>query len=126
MTLFNVIKTKAPHLVRGEQAEQLAQAYLISQGLQMIMRNFRCRQGELDLIMREQHTLVIIEVRYRKNNTYGSAVESITQAKQQRIISATLMYLAHHPIDCPIRFDVLAITGTNQIEWIKNAFSSDD
>jgi putative endonuclease len=68
---------------------------------------------------------VIIEVRYRKNNTYGGALESITYKKQQRIINATLVYLAQSQLNCPVRFDVVAITQTNQIQWLQNAFSND-
>jgi putative endonuclease len=115
-------KLKAAHLVRGESAEEQAHNFLITKGLKPVSRNFRCKQGELDLIMTDNQTLVIIEVRFRKTDKYGSAVESITRAKQSRIIAATHVYLASKKTDCPIRFDVVAISGNGNIDWIRNAF----
>ncbi|MCX7088653.1 MAG: YraN family protein [Methylococcales bacterium] len=117
-------KPKAKHLQQGEQSEQHACDYLLEQGLVQIARNYRCRYGELDLIMREQQTLVIVEVRYRQSDTYGSALESITPRKQSRIIAATHCYLAANPHSEQIRFDVVAISGNNRLEWIQNAFQT--
>ena len=122
MTLFSGLKAKAAHLLRGESAEEHAHNFLIKQGLKPVCRNFRCKQGELDLIMTDQQTLVIIEVRFRKTDKYGSAVESITPKKQSRIIAATYVYLSSCKTDCPIRFDVIAISGNDHINWIKDAF----
>jgi putative endonuclease len=113
---------KATHLLRGKHAEDQAQNFLSSKGLTLICRNYRCKQGELDLIMRDRKTLVVIEVRYRKSDTYGSALESITRSKQACISAATQHYLMTHPEDCPLRFDVIAITGNGEITWIQNAF----
>jgi putative endonuclease len=72
--------------------------------------------------MQEQGTLIIVEVRYRKNARYGSAVESVTVNKQARIVTATKHYIMTYKINQPIRFDVLAITGNVSPEWIKSAF----
>ncbi|MCG8083044.1 MAG: YraN family protein, partial [Candidatus Thiodiazotropha taylori] len=69
---------KADHLQQGEAAEQLAVDYLSRRGLKLVTRNFRCKVGEIDLIMREKRTLVFVEVRYRQSDDYGSALESIT------------------------------------------------
>jgi len=115
-------KPKASHLLTGELAEERALAYLREQGLQLVCRNFRCKQGELDLVMLDQHSLVIIEVRYRKSDYFGSAAESITPAKQSRIVAATQVYLATYKINSPLRFDVVAMSGNGQLDWIKNAF----
>lgn len=123
--MSNTTKPQAAHLQRGKQAEQLAHDYLVSQGLLSVARNFRCRYGELDLIMRDGQTLVIVEVRYRKNNVYGGALESITRTKQQRIIITTALYLSQYNIDCPVRFDVIAITANNQLQWLQNAFTNE-
>jgi len=120
--LFTKLKSKAAHLLRGENAEEQAHNFLINQGLKPISRNFRCKQGEIDLIMADQQALVIIEVRFRKTDYYGSAVESVTQTKQSRIIAATQVYLSLQKTDRPIRFDVVAISGNGNINWIKNAF----
>ncbi len=120
MSLLN--KFRAPHLIRGQASEQLAHDFLVDKGFKLICRNFRCKQGELDLIMTDNKTLVIVEVRYRKNDKYGSAVESITAKKQSRIIAASHVYLDKHPTKGPIRFDIIGISGNNEINWIKNAF----
>lgn len=122
MTFLTEFKTKASHLLRGESAEEQAHQFLIKKGLKPVARNFRCKQGELDLIMTEGRTLVIIEVRYRKSDKYGSARESVTSSKQSRIIAATHVYLSTRKQDCPIRFDVIAMSGSGAIEWIPNAF----
>jgi putative endonuclease len=122
MALFNNLKTKASHLLRGESAEEQAHQFLIKKGLKPVARNFRCKQGELDLIMMDSKTLVIVEVRYRKSDQYGSARESVTRTKQSRIIAATHVYLSTRKEDSPIRFDVIAISGNGAIEWISNAF----
>ncbi|CAG7857220.1 hypothetical protein MCAMS1_01968 [biofilm metagenome] len=120
--MLTTLKAKAAHLLRGKSAEDQAYAYLIHQGLQPVCRNYRCRQGELDLVMRDGQTLVIVEVRYRKSNTYGSASESITPVKQNKIIAATQHYLSTTCTDCAMRFDVVALSGDGKIDWIKNAF----
>lgn len=120
--LFTKLKAKAAHLIRGENAEQKAYDFLVDKGLKPVGRNFRCKQGELDLIMTDQQTLVIIEVRFRKSDKYGSAAESITRTKQSRIIAATHVYLSTRKTDHPIRFDVIAISGNGNINWIQNAF----
>ncbi len=110
------------HLIKGQTAEQQAYDYLLSQGLTPICRNFRCKLGELDLIMNDKGTLVIIEVRFRKNETYGGALESITAKKQGRIIRTTQYYLMTHTVDSPIRFDVIAISPQQGLNWVQNAF----
>ncbi|MFI3122575.1 MAG: YraN family protein [Methylococcales bacterium] len=119
-------KSKATHLLRGEQSEQLACDFLIAQGLTLVERNFRCPYGELDLIMKDGKTLVIVEVRYRKNAKFGSALESVTRSKQMKIIAATEVYLNTLPNDVlmPIRFDVVGILGDGDLQWVKNAFET--
>jgi putative endonuclease len=120
--LFSELKAKAAHLLRGESAEQQAHDFLLKKGLKPVTRNFRCKQGELDLIMTDQQTLVIVEVRFRKTDKYGSAAESVTRGKQSRIIAATQVYLATQKLNTPIRFDVVALSGNGNIDWIQNAF----
>ncbi|MCK4840686.1 MAG: YraN family protein [Methylococcales bacterium] len=117
-------KTLPAHLIRGEKSEQHACHYLLKQGLQLIEKNFRSRYGELDLIMQDQQTLVIVEVRFRKSNAFGGAVESITHKKQSRIIMTTQFYLSRHKIKSPIRFDVITLSNDSDINWIKNAFQT--
>ena len=116
-------KPKAAHLLRGEQAEQHACDFLIAQGLTLIARNFRCVHGELDLIMNDGETLVIVEVRYRKNAKFGSALESVNYSKQAKISATTEFYLNTLSGDMPrMRFDVVGILGDGDLQWVKNAF----
>ena len=110
----------------GSAAEQLARRYLESQGLVLRERNYKCRRGEIDLIMQAGNQLVFVEVRYRKNPRYGSAAESVTADKQARIIRAANHYLQRLPGERACRFDVVAISGNlgNQIDWIPDAFQA--
>jgi len=118
-------KIRAIHLTRGDDAERQALNFLLKQGLQLVCKNYRCRTGELDLIMNDQQTLVIIEVRFRQSNKFGGALESITFQKQSRIIAATKHYIMNKKINSAIRFDVIAMSGDQPINWIKNAFQNE-
>lgn len=109
-------------MLRGKSAEDQALVFLSNHGLKLVARNYRCKQGELDLVMRDQQVLVIVEVRYRKSDTYGSALESVTHNKQIKILAATQHYLNSQKLDDPMRFDVVAISGDGSVNWIKNAF----
>ncbi len=118
---------QSPKQKTGNETEQLACNYLIEQGLLLVERNYKTQRGEIDLIMRDKDTLVFVEVRYRKNDLYGGAVESINWHKQQRIICAAKNYLIRFRLSekCPCRFDVIGISGNLQfpdIEWIPQAF----
>ncbi len=117
-------KTQTSKQKSGADAEQLALDFLLRQKLKLVERNYRCRSGELDLIMQQADTLVIVEVRYRQSERFGGALESITLQKQSRIIAATQYYLLQHNIDPVIRFDVVAINARRNINWIKNAFQT--
>lgn len=114
--------TKSAHIEKGVHYENVALEFLLTQGLTLVMRNYRCQWGELDLLMDDQGTLVIVEVRYRKTDRYGSALESVTATKQSRIISTAKHYVMRYKVNQPIRFDVVAITGKALPEWVKNAF----
>ena len=110
---------------KGVESEDQACNFLQHKGLNLITRNYYCRQGEIDLIMSDKETTVFIEVRYRKNNHYGDAKESITIQKQNKIRTTALHYMQSHPDSNNVRFDVIAITGEGsqqQFEWIQNAF----
>ncbi len=112
------------HLLQGEKSEQQAYDFLLQQGLQLVEKNFSCKYGEIDLIMKDAETLIIVEVRYRKSNKYGGAIESISQKKQSRIIATTQYYLSSHKVNSKIRFDVIAMSKNADINWIKNAFQT--
>ncbi|KGP63774.1 hypothetical protein EP47_06010 [Legionella norrlandica] len=112
----------------GKIAEQLALNYLKKNGLQLVMQNYRCRLGEIDLIMREGSFLVFIEVRSRSNISFGGGIASITYEKRKKIIKATSHYMIKYRIEnkFPIRFDVVSIDGkSHKITWLKNAFDAE-
>ena len=108
----------------GKAAEDLAVAYLVDQGLKVIDRNYRCRFGEIDLIMRDGKTTVFTEVRLRSNSRFGDGAASVTAQKQQRLLATAHHYLAAQPSSPPCRFDVIAMdrVDPSHINWIKNAF----
>jgi len=108
---------------RGVAAETLAAAFLRDQGLVIAERNYRCRFGEIDLIAREGATLVFVEVRQRRTESYGGAAASITAAKRTRLLAAARHYLARQSSVPLCRFDAVLIRGEPpEIEWIRNAF----
>jgi putative endonuclease len=113
----------------GQKAENQALAYLESHGLKLIERNYHCNRGEIDLVMDDAGTLVFVEVRFRKHNHFGSALESINSTKQRKIIISAEHYLCHHPEDRAIRFDAIALTPISsklEIQWVKSAFEAWD
>lgn len=104
---------------QGRDWEQAARAYLRRHKLAPVEENFRCKGGELDLIMRDGPTLVFVEVRQRADLEHGGAAASITPAKIRRLVHAAQVYLLRFPVTPPCRFDVVAIDG-ERIEWLKN------
>jgi putative endonuclease len=111
----------------GQQAESIALRYLREQGMKLVERNYHCRYGEIDLLMKSGKTLVFVEVRYRSNTDYGLAEETVTPKKQQKVINAARHYLQQSPrmARLPVRFDVVALTdgpAGSEINWIRDAF----
>jgi putative endonuclease len=108
----------------GFAAEDLALEYLVNSGLRLVSRNYRCRFGEIDLIMREADTLVFVEVRLRSRSSFGGAAESITAAKRGRLLAAARCYLSALSRQPPCRFDVVTLDKghTNAVRWLKDAF----
>lgn len=118
--------------VRGEAAERAAEQWLNGQGLSSVARNFRCKAGEIDLVMRDGGQLVFVEVRLRSRLSHGGATESVTRAKQRRIIRAAEAFLLGEPRwrQLPCRFDVLAAQpraegGSVEWQWLRAAFVAD-
>lgn len=112
----------------GQIAEERALEYLTVKGLKLVTRNYTCRLGEIDLIMRDMDYLVFIEVRSRINTNFGGGVASITYAKRQKIIKTTSHYMIKNQLHdkFPLRFDVISIDGeAGSITWIKDAFGAD-
>ncbi|MCL6554731.1 MAG: YraN family protein [Burkholderiales bacterium] len=112
---------------KGEAAEQVALAHLVAQGLTPVATHYRCRFGEIDLILRDGETLVFVEVRQRTSHRFGGAAASITADKQRRIIATARHFLARQNPLPPCRFDVVLLGTGNPptLEWLRNAFSAD-
>lgn len=113
----------------GDQFEDLALAHAIGDGLKLITRNFNCRYGELDLVMRDRDVVVFLEVRYRKSHGFGGALDSVGANKRERLSKAASLYLQSNPslAHQPCRFDVMAISGSMEspiIDWQRNAFDT--
>lgn len=109
----------------GAQAEQTAARYLQQHGLTLLQANYRCRFGEIDLILRDGETLVFAEVRLRSRSDFGGAAASIDRRKQGKLIRSAQLYLASLTLLPPCRFDALLLLsadGAEGVEWIKNAF----
>ena len=117
-----------PHRI-GQILEQDARSYLERRGLRHLAANVRCPGGELDLVMMDGDTLAFVEVRGRRGEQFGSAAESVTRDKQDRLIRAAEFFLAKRPklARHGCRFDVIAVdlsTEPSRMEWIKDAFET--
>jgi putative endonuclease len=97
---------------QGQLAEDKACQFLEKQGLTLVEKNYRCRTGEIDLIMQDKEKLVFVEVRYRAKSDYDSTLDSVDQKKIQKIISAASHYISIHQPDQPMRFDVVGFDAT--------------
>lgn len=131
MTIFqNNRFCRANKIEIGQKMEDLACHYLKKKGLRLLLRNYRCKMGEIDLIMQDGDYLVFIEVRYRSQASHGSSLESIHYAKQVKLIRTAEYYLLTHDlnVNCNARFDIIAIDRkvslvreyNLQIHWLKN------
>ena len=123
---FGRLKGKLEALAFGRNSEKRAARLLVKHGYRIVEKNYRCRQGEIDLIARDGDTLVFCEVKARKSKAFGTSLEGVTKSKVEKIRKTAEHYLAKNglnEVDC--RFDVVAIDGSGNdvtIEVIKNAF----
>jgi putative endonuclease len=114
----------------GQQAEAAASGFLQAQQLTILLRNYRCRTGELDIVARAADGVVVIaEVRLRARCNYGGGAASVDWRKQRKIQRAARHLLATHPelARCAVRFDVLDVQPAADgfaIHWIRHAFSA--
>jgi putative endonuclease len=118
---------QAMSLAKGHAVESRVALYLVAQGLRLLHRNFRCKQGEIDLIAEAGDQLVFVEVRFRQDNHYGSAPESVTRSKQRKMIQSAAFFLYRYPAyaNHACRFDVVGVTLKDQqldFDWIQHAF----
>jgi putative endonuclease len=108
----------------GQAAEDAAVAFLESWGVEILLRNFRIRLGELDIVARDGATLLIVEVRKRSSARFGGAAASVDFRKQTKLRRAANLLLQQRKdlAGMHVRFDVVAVMPTG-IEWIKHAFT---
>lgn len=111
--------------LRGAEAEAKAARYLADRGLRVVARNYRTRQGEVDLVARDGATLVFVEVRARSWSAFGGAAGSVDARKQRRIAAAARHYLRRLGAEPACRFDVLTLQGPGgEPDWIRGAFDA--
>lgn len=110
---------------RGKGAERDARRHLERNGLRFLESNYRCRWGEIDLVMKDGDTLVFVEVRYRNTERFGGAAASVDRGKQQRLCRTAANYLGRlHGRQPAVRFDVVALGPDREVEWIAAAFDA--
>mgnify|MGYP000513019682 FL=1 len=113
---------------KGKTTEEFAKQHLTKQGLAFIEQNVHCRQGEIDLVMKDGETFIFVEVKYRKNNHFGGAISAVSLSKQHKIKHCVAFFLHKanlNEYNTPCRFDVIALEGDinqPQVTWLKNAF----
>jgi putative endonuclease len=114
----------------GQAAEALARQHLERHGLRLLAQNWRCRRGELDLVMLDADTVVFVEVRYRRHAAWGGAVASVDARKRDKLAMAAQHFLQQESrwAKHPCRFDVIAINAhgstSPRLDWIQNAFDT--
>ena len=107
----------------GSMYEDMAVKYHVSQGHTIIKRNYRTSYGEIDIISKDNSTLVFTECKYRKNSAYGLSIEAVDIRKQKRISRVALFFCTKYGYtSLPCRFDVIGIAKDKEITHIKNAF----
>lgn len=118
-----------PRARLGRSAEIAAAAELGRRGYRIIASNYRCRQGEIDLIASHEDSLVFVEVRCKRTNEYGTPAESVTPAKQRKLIATAQHYLDEKNFhDTPCRFDIVEVMPVEGklkvIEVLRDAFTA--
>lgn len=115
----------------GKWGEEQVARYLSKRGWKLLAAGYRCRMGEIDLIVRKGDTLAFVEVKLRKNTAFSTAREQVTPAKQNRIRTTAAQFLSLYPelAECACRFDVAEVyapegteTKHTTIQYLENAF----
>lgn len=109
----------------GQEGEALAADYLVERGFDLLCKNFRNRFGEIDLIVKKDNITVFVEVKFRRDEGYGMAIDFITKKKLQKILKTAKFYLSQNDLsDTSWRVDAIAIDGeTKEIEWVENIYT---
>jgi putative endonuclease len=109
----------------GKKGEDLATEFLIEEGYEILERNWRFKHIEVDIMARDQNTLIIAEVKTRTGNSYGEPYTAVDYRKQRYLIFAAERYLFSNNLDLEVRFDIISIIMDGNrpvIEHIKEAF----
>jgi len=123
------------HLALGREAEELAAQHLIAAGAEILIKNYRRRRGELDIVALHRGVLLIVEVRLRSSDSHGDGAASVDRVKQRKITAAAQQLLQQNRdlARYPVRFDVIALSRKPssdcpneawQLDWMKHAFES--
>ena len=117
----------ASHNEYGNLGEEAAVNYLRAKGYIILDRHWRTGHKEVDIVAETEGTLVFVEVKARRSDRYGDAVEAVTDEKIHKLIQAANVYVRYHRIDLPVRFDIITITGepgSQTVEHFEDAFHS--
>ncbi len=109
--------------ILGKEGEQIATDYLKQNNYKILLRNFRCNQGEIDIIAKNKNEIVFIEVKTRQNNNFGNPAEAVTKIKRKHILDTAKYYIYKNNLgNMSIRFDVIEIYKKEKfyINHIKN------
>jgi putative endonuclease len=107
----------------GKNGEEQAITFLKGLGYEVLASNWRFKHLEIDIVAREKDCLVIVEVKTRKDNSFGEPETFVTRSKQQKLIRAAAEYINKYEIETDVRFDIISVTtSTNQVHHIKDAF----
>ncbi|MEG1442135.1 MAG: YraN family protein [Oscillospiraceae bacterium] len=113
----------------GDFGEEMAEKYFEKHGYKIVERNYRIREGEIDIILKNDKALVFVEVKTRKSDKYGFPAEAVTFSKKKKLIKTAEHYLYNTPTELEIRFDVVEVYAEirkgefvfKDIHHIKNA-----
>lgn len=117
----------ARHNELGKAGEEAAVELLLSKGYQILHRNWKCGRKELDIVARQQDTLVFVEVKTRQSDLYGNPFEAVSEIKIRRVMLAANAYVCHFKWDNPVRFDIISVILSKdglKLNHIENAFIS--
>jgi putative endonuclease len=111
----------------GAYGERVAAAHLVEQGMVVLDRNWRCRSGEIDLILRDGSELVFCEVKTRRGDRFGTPAEAVDAAKVRRLRRLAAQWLLQAGLRVPtVRFDVVSVlpqpAGAAHVEHLRGAF----
>ena len=118
-----IVRRRTARQIAGDAGEERALHFLQQHGLTLVERNFRCKGGEIDLVMQDGKALVFVEVRKRADASYGGAAASVTARKQARLVVAAQIFLQRYKMPPACRFDVIAIDA-DTMEWLKNVIEA--